>query len=551
MSVGAYATVPVPETFNMVSFVLDENITAGRGQRVAVRFHGDTLTYADLCALTNKAGNVLKELGVERENRVLVVLRDSPEWVASWLGAIKIGAIATHAYPFLPAEDYGYFLDYVRPEVVVVDESTLEKVREGAKRARYPVRLLVQCGPGTRLEVGEVDFDSMVRSAGAGLEAEPTSRDDVAVWNWSGGTTGRPKAVQHMHHDVAVAFESLQQLVRYAEDDVVLNVPKLFFHYAHDIGMNFVFRAGGALVLFPERTTPELVFDLVRRHRPTLLINVPSMMKAMLEAGKGRRGDLASLRLMFSSGETLSARLYEAWIQAFGVEVMELLGSAESYLAYIVSCPGAKVPGSIGKVAPLVEAKIVDSDGGEVAQGEQGVLMIRADSVGSGYYLNHEKSKRTFLGEDWLNTGDICRQDSEGNFCYCGRRDDLVKVSGIWVAPFEVEARLQEHRKVRECTVLGVLTEDDLVRLKAYVVLQEGVEATESLIDEFVAFCKEGLAAHKYPRMIEFLPVLPRTGQGKVDRGVLGERGRLCWRECEQWGAKICWCMPREATEPA
>jgi benzoate-CoA ligase family protein len=527
MSVGTYKTLSLPQEFNMASYILDDNIAAGRGDQIAIYYKNETYTFNDICTLTDKVGNVLRELGVERENRVLVILNDSPEWVASWLGAIKMGGVATHAYSYLVAEDYGYFLNYVKPKVVVVDEATLERVRAGAKYSRYPVKFLVKGSSSLKLQKGEYNLDAMVQSADKHLEAEPISKDDIACWNWSGGTTGKPKAVPHMHHDFAIAYESFQKIVHYSENDVMLNIPKLFFHYAHDLGLNFPLRAGARVVLFPERTTPQIIFKFVEKYKPTLLLNVPTMMRAMLQTPKEEQADLGSVRINFSSGEALSEQLYKEWKETFGVDVVEPIGSAESYLGYIVNPPGKKVPGSVGKVAPFVEAKIVDEEGREVPKGEQGVLMIRADSVGTGYYLDHEKSKSTFLNNDWLNTGDIFRQDEDDNFYYIGRGDDLIKVSGVWISPLQIEAHLQTHEKIKECVVLGVADQDGLTKTKAYVVLREGFGTSESLKNELTAFCKEKLGGHKYPRSIEFLPELPKTGQGKIDRRLLRERETL------------------------
>jgi len=523
MSVGTYEILPLPQVLNMASYILDHNIEAGRGDRIAIYYQGETYTFNDLWVLTNKAGNMLKELGVEREHRVLVILQDSPEWLASWLGAIKIGGVATHAYSYLLPEDYGYFLNYVRPKVVVVDDATLERVREGKSYARYPVTLLVKSQTPLKLREGEYDFYAMLKGAGKDLEAEPTSKDDFSTWTWSGGTTGKPKAVPHMHHDFPYSFESYHRIVHFTEKDIILCAPKLFFHYAHE-HLLWVLRAGGAAVLFPERTTPQILFKLVEKYKATLLVNVPTMMRAMLQTPKEERGDLSSLRINFSSGEALSEQLYHEWKKTFGVDVVEPIGSAESYLGYLVNPPGQKVPGSVGKVAPFVEAKIVDEEGREVPKGEQGLLWVRIDSVGTGYYLDHEKSKRTFIGNDWLNTGDIFRQDEDDNFYYVGRGDDLVKVSGVWISPFEMETHLQKHEKVKECAVIGIPDKDGLIKTKAYVVLNEGIEGSESLKNELTAFFKEKLAPHKYPRAIEFLPELPKTGQGKIDRRLLRER---------------------------
>jgi len=524
MGVGIYATLSLPQQFNMAAYILDDNIDAGRGAQTAIYYKDETYSFNDICAVTNRVGNLLREIGVEREQRVLVILKDSPEWIASWLGAIKIGAVATHAYSYLVAEDYAYFLNYVRPKAVVVDEEILAKVREGAKHSRFPVKFLVKGSSASSLRKGVYNFDEMIQTADPVLEAEPTSRDDIACWNWSGGTTGRPKAVPHMHHDFAVAFNSFQQVVHYTPRDIILNVPKLFFHYAHDLGLNFPLRAGAGVILFPERTTPQIIFKLVARHHPTLLLNVPTMMRSMLQVPVEFRSDLSSIRINISSGESLSESLHQEWQAAFGVDVVESIGSAESYLGYILSRPGEKALGCVGKVAPLVEAKIVDEYGNEVTRGEQGILMIRADSVGVGYYLEHEKTKTTFLGNDWLNTGDIFRQDSDDNFYYVGRSGDLIKVSGVWISPLQIERHLQTHEKIKECVVLGAKDRDGLIKTKAYVVLHAAGEASEGLKAELVRFCKETLGGHKYPRTIEFLAELPKTGQGKIDRQALNQQ---------------------------
>ena len=525
MSVGIYETLPLPQEYNMASDILDSNIEKGRGDRVAIYFEGKKYTYNTICELTNKVGNVFKELGVEREQRVMVIIQDSPEWVASWLGAIKIGGVATHAYNYLNPDDYAYFINYVRPKIVVVDETTLDRVREGIRLSGNSTTLLVKANTSMNLSQGEHDFNVLVELADNNLDAAVISKNEIALWNWSGGTTGKPKAVPHMHHNFAVAFESFNRIVHYTENDVTLNVPKLFFHYAHDLGMNYILKSGGSIVLFSERTTPQIIFNLAREYKPTLLVNVPTMMRAMLQVPKEDRFDLSSIRINFSSGEALPSQLYGQWMEAFGVDIVEPIGSAEAYLAYIANLPGEKVPGSLGKVTPFVEAKIVDEEYREVPRGEEGFLMIRADSVGAGYHLYHEKSKETFLGKDWINTGDIFRQDEDDNFFFIGRSGDCIKVSGVWISPLEIEAHLQKHGSVKECAVLGLSDRSSgLMKTKAYVVLSEGLEGTNSIKHELTLFCKEKLAPHKFPRVIEFLPELPKTGQGKIDRFYLRER---------------------------
>jgi benzoate-CoA ligase family protein len=525
MTKGPDIDFSIPQQLNLTTYFLEDNIAAGRGEKVALYCQDERYTFNDICRLTNKVGNVLQELGVEPENRVLLILQDSPEWIASWYATMKIGGVGTHAYTYLSPGDYEYFVNYVRPKVIVADYTTLDGVREGMKNTRYPVNILVVGAPLAKLKKREYDFYSLVNTATDYLETEPTHCDDIAFWNFSGGTTGKPKGVPHTHRDGVISYQSFQYIVNYTEDDLVLRVPKLFFHYARDLGMNYVLRIGGAVVLFPERSTAKLLFELIERFKPSVLLNVPTMMRAMLQTPKPERGNLSSLRLCLSSGEVLSAQLYREWMENFAIEVVNRIGSAESGAGYLTNTPGKVVPGSSGRVAPLVEVKVVDNEGYEVQKGEPGVLMVHCDAAGLYYERDHEKSKRTFAGDDWVNTGDLFREDEEGNFWYMGRADELVKISGVWVSLLEIEGCLQEYPVVRECVVLGLEDTDGLTKSKAFIALHEGAEASEHMRNELIEFCKRKLSPYKYPRFIDFMSELPKTGQGKIDKRQLRELG--------------------------
>lgn len=525
MKRGLELPVSIPEQLNLATYYLDDNLAAGRGEKVAIYYRDEKYTFHELCAMTNRIGHVLKELEVGLEDRVLLILQDSPEWMAGWFATMKIGGVITHAYTYLKPGEYEYFLNYVRPKVVITDETTLHKVREAARGSRYPKSMLVAGDGKTELKKGEYSLAAMMRSAPPELDAEPTSKDDLAYWNFSGGTTGKSKGVPHMHHDALVGYESMQYVMRYTEEDVVLRVPKLFFHYARDLGMNIPIRAGAAVVLFQEPSSPKLIFDLISRYRPTVLLNVPTMMRAMLQTPQDERGDLSSLRLVVSSGEPLYAQLYREFTETFGVEVINVIGSAESSMAYLMDRPGEVVPGSSGQVMPLVEVKIVDTDGNEVPRGESGVLWVRNEASGWYYHLAHEKSKTTFGGDGWVNTNDLFREDENGYFWYMGRADELIKVSGVYVAPLEVEKCLQEHPAVREVVVLGLEDDDGLVKSKAFIALHEGAEGGDAMADDLQAFCRKKMAPYKAPRAIEFLEELPKTGQGKIDKRQLRTRG--------------------------
>jgi benzoate-CoA ligase family protein len=520
---GEQLEISLPEYLNSGSYFLDVNLELGRGDKTAIYYKDETYSFRDLWLLTNKIGNVLRTVGVEAENRVLLVLEDSPEWVATWLATLKVGAVGTHAYTYLNPPDYEYLLNLVRPKVVVADGKTLARLREACGRCKYPKALLVAGDGAEDLRPGEFDLRAMIESASEQLEIENTHRDDIALWNFSSGTTGKPKGVPHMHRDAVFSYESLNYVLGYTPNDVFLRVPKLFFHYARDMGCLFPLRSGAAVVLFEERTTAPLIFDLIRKYRPTVLINVPTMMRAMIELPADERADLSGVRLNMSSGERLSARLYQDWIDTFGVEVTDRFGSAESGIGYLCNRPGAVVPGSAGTVGPLAEVKLVDGDGVEVPSGQSGILMTRSEASAQYYVREREKSKTTFPGGDWINTGDLFRQDENDRFWYVGRANDMVKVGGVWVSAQEIEHGLHGYADVRECAVLAVQNKDGLTTIKAFIVLRNSEAASEETPDDIKRYCKTKLGPHKFPGAIQIIDELPKTGQGKIDRRLLRE----------------------------
>jgi benzoate-CoA ligase family protein len=521
---GPEIDIVIPEHLNLTTYYLDENITQGRGGKVAVYYRNEKYSFNDLCRLTNQVGNVLKELEVGFEDRVMLILRDSPEWLAGWFATMKIGGVATHAYTYLLPSDYEYFLNYVRPKVVIVDTTTLSRVREAARGSIRRIRILVAGEGLPQLEKTEDSLKERIKKASSVLEAAPTTKNDLALWNFTGGTTGKSKGVPHMHHDGIPAFESFQHTVHYTPDDMVYAVPKLFFHYARDLGMNWPLRAGAAVVLSPERSTVESVFECLFKYKPTIMLNVPTMMRSMLQSPLAKSADLSFVRLCISSGEALSAQLYKEFTKVFKIEVVNSIGSAETALAYFFDIPGEVVAGAAGKVPPLVEIKLVDGDGKEVEKGEAGVLHVRSDASGSYYHLEHEKTKETFLGNDWINTNDLFREDEKGYFWYEGRADDLIKVSGVYVSPLEIEKCLEAHPAVRETVVLGIKDKDGLAKTKAFIVLNEGYEASERTVENLKEFCRQKMAPFKSPRSVEFMKELPKTGQGKIDKRSLLEQ---------------------------
>jgi benzoate-CoA ligase len=516
-----------PERFNMGDYFLYRNLEEGRENKVCLYFEEQTYTYGETARISNRVGNALRELGVEIEDRVLIVLPDCPEFVWTWFGAARIGAVITMVNPLLPAEDYKYYLDYTRARVAIIHESLLDAFNEAAQNAPYLRAVLVV---GEREYDHDVDFtnarvvwssfDGAVLSADDECTQADTHRDDIAIWLFTSGSTGHPKGAVHLQHDLPFNTEVFaKQTMGVNENDLTVSVPKLFFGYATGTNLLFPFAVGGATALFSERSTPEKLFKVIEKYHPTILTTVPTMINSMLNAPDAGQRDLSSLRFCYSAGEALPIELYERWKKNLGIEICDGIGSAEMFHIYITNRPGDVKPGSLGKIVAGYEATIVDAAGDEVAPNEMGTLKIKGDSAALCYWNAHEKSKETFAG-DWCTTGDQFHVDEEGYYWYHGRTDDMLKVSGIFVAPAEIENCLLQHDAVIECAVIGHDSGDGLVKPKAFVVLRE-ISGDHVLADELKEFVKSHLAPYKYPRWIEFVDSLPKNDRGKIDRKAL------------------------------
>jgi benzoate-CoA ligase len=503
-----------PERFNLAAYFLDHHLAAGRGDKVCLRFGDQRFTYAEVIRQSNRAGHLLRELGAEMEDRVLFILPDRPEFVACWFGAARIGAVIAMVNPLLPVEEYAYYLDYTRARVAIIHEPLVESLRPVLAAARHLKNVLV-VGPESH---GYPRYEELAPQMPEELVTADTHRDDPAIWLFTSGSTGRPKAAVHLQHDLPYNTECYaRQVLQMREDDVTLSVPKLFFGYATGTNLLFPFAVGAETVLFEERSTPETLCALIARHRPTVLTSVPTMIGAMLNAPEARGADLSSLRVCISAGEALPPELYRRWVETFGVEILDGVGSAEMFHIYISNRFGEVRPGCLGRLVPGYEAQIVGPDGRELPDGEMGTLRIKGDSAALCYWQAHEKSKATFAG-DWCTTGDQFTRDREGYFWYGGRTDEMLKVSGMYVSPTEVENCLLEHAAVRECAVVGFQDEDGLTKTKAFVVLNQAFTAGAELERALQDFVKSRLARHKYPRRIVFVGDLPKNDRGKVDR---------------------------------
>lgn len=551
-------TLEFPERFNMSDYFLYHNLEEGRENKVCLYFEDESFTYGESARLANRAGNVLRELGVEIEDRVLIVLPDCPEFVWTWFGAARIGAVITMVNPLLPAEDYKYYLNYTRARVAVIHESLLDTFNGMAAEAPYLRAVLVV---GGREHDSDIDFtdDRLVWSSFGGAvlstadECTPadTHRDDMAIWLFTSGSTGHPKGAVHLQHDLPFNTEVFaKRTMGVNESDLTVSVPKLFFGYATGTNLLFPFAVGGSTALFSERSTPEKLFEVIERYHPTILTTVPTMINSMLNSIDAASRDLSSLRFCYSAGEALPIELYERWKRSLGVEICDGIGSAEMFHIYITNRPGDVKPGSLGKVVEGYQAKIVDAEGKGLGVGEMGTLKIKGDSAALCYWNAHEKSKETFAG-DWCTTGDQFHVDDDGYYWYHGRTDDMLKVSGIFVAPAEIENCLLQHEAVLECAVIGYDPGDGLVKPKAFVVLRGDVRTGSGpglpsgrpawsggsdrvgtgqkgdgndLVEELKEFVKNNLAVYKYPRWIEFVHSLPKNDRGKIDRKQLKQR---------------------------
>ncbi len=505
----------VPARFNAATFFVDRHVAEGRGAKVAFFHDEGSITYAGLQELVNRTGNALLDLGVRPEQRVLCLLLDSPAFLGAFWGAMKIGAVPIPANTMMRADDYLYFLDDSRAPVAIVSEALLAEAAPALAKARY-LRHVVVAG---RASGTHIAFESWVAKASARLEPFDSSKDDAAFWLYSSGSTGRPKGAVHLQHDMVVCADAYALgVLGMTEADRTVSAAKLFFAYGLGNNGYFPLRVGGQGVLYPHRPTPDAMFELIQRHRPTLFFGVPTLYAAMLQVKEAeKRYDLSCLRFCVSAGEALPEELYRRWQERFGVEILDGIGTTEILHIFLSNRPGLARPGSTGLTVPGYEAMVVDDEGRPVPAGEVGNLRVKGDSIMAYYWNQHEKTKDALLGQ-WMQTGDKYYQDPDGYFWYCGRADDMLKVGGIWVSPVEVENTLMSHPAILETAVVGQADTDELIKPKAYVVLKDGHAASATLEAELKTFVKDKIAPYKYPRWIEFVTELPKTATGKIQR---------------------------------
>jgi len=500
---------PVP--FNIAHHFLTARIEEGRGDRICLHTDSGTYTYGDVDILANRFANLLREAGVQPEDRVIIAMPDSELFVGALFGILKLGAVVVMVNPHLKPGEGEYVFRYSRATAVLAHDPVAERLEAEAKGSRLPREFIV---------VGDEEWAARFAASSPESEIFPTHPSDPAIWLFSGGTTGRPKGVVQSHRSFANSTECYAAgVVGYTEDDVTLSVPKLYFGYATGSNLLFPMSAGASAVLFEARCTPEELFERIQLYRPTILINVPTMVNKMVSYAGADEQDLSCLRLATSAGEALPVELHERWNEMFGCELLDGLGTAEMWHVFISNRPGDVRPGTLGTVVPGFDVRVCDEGGAPLPDGEVGTMWVRGDSRANGYWQHHESDRHAFRGE-WYVSSDMIMRNEDGSIVYCGRADDMLKVSGKWLSPTEVEDCLQRHEGVAEAAVVGITNRSGLTKPYAFVVPEKGDATTASMLQKWV---KERLAPYKYPREIIFMRALPRTHLGKVDRGKLKE----------------------------
>ena len=498
--------------FNAAAAFVDRHTGEGRSARTAIlTTAGEAVSYGQLAAEVNRYGNALNGLGIETGDRLLMVVKDCPEFFFIFWGAIKAGIVPVPLNTLLTAKDYRYMIDDSAAAAIVWSPEFDGAVRDALAQADHaPAHLLPQDRAAT-----------LVAQASDSLEPHPSEAGDDCFWLYSSGSTGFPKGAIHRHRDMVVTSQHYGvDLLGVAEDDICFSAAKLFFAYGLANSMTFPLWVGATAVLAAERPTPEMTFDIFQRFRPTLYFGVPTLYAAQLAAIDGGAAcDVASVRWCVSAGEALPADIFRRWRETTGTTILDGIGSTEALYIFISNRPDIQKPGTSGLVIPGYEARIVGEDGKPVAAGETGALQIRGGSTARGYWNLPEKTAATMQDGGWLDTGDTYRVDEDGCFVCEGRSDDMMKVGGIWTSPVEIEACLIGHPKVLEAAIVARADEAGLVKPEAWVVRADGVaDGDDALQRELHDHVKASLAPYKYPRWWKFVDALPKTATGKIQR---------------------------------
>jgi benzoate-CoA ligase family protein len=506
--------------FNLVTPLLERHVSEGRGDRLALRERDRVVSYRELQELSHRAGNALRQVGVEPEQRVAILLPDCIDFVAVFLGALAIGAVPIPLNALAPPEELAYFLEDSRARALVTTPDLLPSALADRVGPTLLKAVFVTGEPDAFAEERGVQFlAAAMAHASPELDVFPTFVDEPCYWLYSSGTTGRPKGVVHLHGDMlAVLAPYDEEVLGITPNDVVFSVSRLYFSYGLGNSLFLPLLAGASVVVDPDRPEPAHVVEIVRRYRPSLFFSVPTSYVALcayLSQPENRlERPFASVRLALSAGEPLPEPLYRRWVDLTDVELVDGLGSTEVGAQFCANRPGQVRPGSSGRPLGDHQLRIVDDRGRDVPTGRPGELLVRSASTALNYWNQRDRTKETFLGE-WLRTGDRYRRDADGFYWHLGRIKDTFKVSGQWVSPLEVESCLLEHPSVLECAIVGAPDDAGLTKLKAYIVRRPNADMTAAEIQRHV---KTRLKPHNYPHWVVFVDELPKTSTGKMQR---------------------------------
>lgn len=507
----------LPLRYNAVD-ILERNLPA-RAAKTALVSDARSMTFGEVGAEVNQVGRALRALDIRQGETVALLAHDGAEWVCAYFGIVKIGAVAASLNTLLTPAEYAFMLRDSRASLIIVGRPLLDRIL--AVRGELPdLKHIVVIGGDSDEAAGVVSYDYWIAMQPPELDPAPTHREDPCCLNYSSGTTGEPKGIIHAHQDLPLTAQLWGvNVLGLLESDRTFAVAKLFFTFGTGGNLIFPWYVGASVVLYPgPPRDAEAILGHIARHRPSVFYNAPTgygMLLAMADLTEAH--DLSSLRLCVSAGEALPAPIWQAWKDRTGLDIIDGIGSTENYHIFLSNRPDDLRPGSSGKPFPGYDLRIVDENGLDVATGEVGTLLVRGETAALAYLHQAERSRRTFLGE-WLNTGDKYRVDEDGYYWHAGRSDDMLKVGGIWVSPVEVESTLLGHDAVVECAVIGDVDDRGLVKPRAYVVLAEGWDEGESMQSLLLAFCREQMAEYKRPRWIVFVPELPKTATGKIQR---------------------------------
>ena len=509
----------VPSVYN-ASHILFDNLDKGNGDRLALTGPLGTLTYAELCTEASRWGNGLISLGLKRGDRVLMFLDDTPAYPAAFFGAVRAGFVPLLINTLTPPDLLQFYLSDSAATVAVADAEFCARFDEVACKDTALDTLIAVHGEASAPAVSKtVTVKDWLPGFSAELTAADTHRNEMAFWMYSSGSTGRPKGIVHLQHDMAYSEQAYaQNFLKLTPDDICFSVPKMFFAYGFGNSVTFPFSVGAATLLLPGQPRPQTIFEAIARYRPTVFFGLPTLYTSLTKADGADRADFTSLRLAVSAAEVLSAEVFNGWKKLTGLEIMEGLGSTEVLHIYLSNRAEDKKLGAAGIRVPGYEIALRDSDGRDVGDAEEGILWVRGDSNTPLYWNRPDKSAETIREGGWIYTGDRFVRDADGFYFFRGRADDLIKISGQWVYPLEVELCLAEHPDVRECAVFAAELPDRRMTLKAVVVMNKAaadVSETTKLLQDFV---KAKLLPYKYPREIKFTDELPKTGTGKIDR---------------------------------